>query len=100
MSFVAHAASECLPPVLATLFLGEFAELAQLSAADTAHYERHSGGADGARQVTQLGVLLNAARQCSTAAASRFSATPQVASRSLRSRRWPTSCSASVVWER
>jgi aminoglycoside phosphotransferase (APT) family kinase protein len=40
MSFVAHAASEDLPPVLSTLFLGEFAELAQLSAADTARYER------------------------------------------------------------
>jgi Ser/Thr protein kinase RdoA (MazF antagonist) len=40
MSFVAHAASEDLPPVLSTLFLGEFAERAQLSAADTARYER------------------------------------------------------------
>jgi Ser/Thr protein kinase RdoA (MazF antagonist) len=40
MSFVAHAASEDLPPGLSTLFLGEFAELAQLSAADTARYER------------------------------------------------------------
>lgn len=40
MSFVAHAASEDLPPGLSTLFLGEFAELAELSAADTARYER------------------------------------------------------------
>ena len=40
MSFVAHAASEDLSPALSSLFLGEFRELAQLSAADTDRYER------------------------------------------------------------
>lgn len=40
MSFVAHATSEELPPALSMLFLGEFAERVQLSAADKARYER------------------------------------------------------------